>query len=118
MADRPEGTHTDERLAHLLDVERRLEARVREAEAAARARVVAAQEAARRAGVERSAGFDSAARLEEEADLDRHAAALREIAQESAARVARLSAVTGDALERLAMQAVAVVLSVDDGGAP
>jgi hypothetical protein len=118
MVDRPEGTHTDERLARLLDVERRLESAAREAETAARSRVAAAREAAQRARLERSTGLESSARTEERLDLDHHAAALREIAQESAARVARLSAIAGDALEGLARHAVAVVLSTDAGGAP
>jgi hypothetical protein len=118
MVDRPEGPHTDERLSRLLDVEHRIEARIRQAEAVAQARVAAAREASRRAGHERSADFDAAARAEAAADLERHAAALRAIQQESAASTERLASVTGDALERLARRAVAIVLDPQEGAPP
>jgi hypothetical protein len=118
MADRPEPPHTDDRLARLLDVERRLETRVRQAEASAVARVAAAREAAQRAGQARGADFEANALAEEQDDLQRHAAALRDIATESAARIAHLSAITGADLERLALRAVAVVLSGEEATSP
>lgn len=108
MAHPPEATRIDERLARLLEVERSLEARVRAAEAAATARVAEAREAARHA--ERG-DLETAARTEEKEDLDCHAAEQSQIAQESAARIARLSAVTDAVVDWLARRTVAAVLA-------
>ncbi len=100
----------DEGLTRLLEVERGLEARVREAEAAARSRIDAARESARRAAQERGGDSEALGRAEEKADLERHAAALREICAERDARLALLGGISGEALETLARRAVALVL--------
>jgi hypothetical protein len=110
MADQVEAPPADESLARLLEVERGLEARVRDAEAAARSRVDAARESARRAAQERGAGFAAVARAEEKADLERHAAALRDIDAQRNARLALLAGICGETLETLAQRAVAIVL--------
>ncbi len=108
----------DERLARLLEVERRLEARVRAAEDAGKARIAAAREQARRAEQERDAGLETAARAEEGVELERHAAELRKIATEAGARVARLAAVPQSEVDRLASLAVATVLAREGGSRP
>ena len=113
MPHRAEATPIDETLARLLDVERRLEARVRAAEELARARVAAA-----RAAGEDLPGRDAeldAARAEEEEERARHGAALEGIAAETAERVAHLSAVPESVVERLARGVVASVLQGDTG---
>lgn len=118
MADRVEAPRTDENLARLLEVERGLEARVRDAEAAARSRVEAARESARRAAQERGADFETEARAEEMADLERHAAALRDIGAERDARLALLASISGEALEALAQRAVELVLGSEEAASP
>ena len=115
MSHRPQVTRIDDRLARLLEVERRLEARVRDAEEAARAQVSAAHERAHRAQEDHGAELDAATRAEENEDLGRHAAELRRIAEEGAACVARLSAVPDPEIDRLATRAVATVLATEEG---
>jgi len=108
----------DEGLTRLLEVERGLEARVRDAEAAARSRVDAARESARRVALERGSDFEAASRAEEKADLARHAATLREIGAERDARLALLASISGEALETLAQRAVELVLGEEEAASP
>ncbi len=108
----------DEGLTRLLEVERGLEELVRDAEAAARSRVDAARESARRIAQERGADFAAVARAEEKADLERHAASLRDIGTERDARLALLGDISGEALETLAQRAVAIVLGEEEGASP
>lgn len=91
---------------------------MKDAEAAARGRVDAARESARRAAQERGADFETVARTEEGADLERHAAALRDIGAERDARLALLASISGEALEALAQRAVEIVLGSQEGAAP
>jgi len=118
MTHRPEATPTDDGLEGLLQVERRLDALVQEAERRARARVDAAREAARRDEKERGDGVEAMARAEEAAELERHAEQLRQIAADGVARVGRLSAVAGSVVEQLALRAVAAVLARKEAGRP
>lgn len=118
MADRAEAPRVDERLTRLLEVERRLEARVRDAEAAARSGVEAARAAAAQVAHERGKDFDVQARSEEAADVERHAAALRDIAAERDARLALLAGISGERLEGLALRAVAIVLGEEEAPSP
>jgi multidrug resistance efflux pump len=113
-----EATDTDERLARLLEIERRLEARVRDAEEQARARVDGARNAAQQAKPDDSALLEATARTEEDAELARHAAELARIAAEGAAHVARLSSIPGTTIERLALRAIATVLAKEEAGRP
>jgi hypothetical protein len=101
----------DERLGVLLEVERKLEERVREREAAVRAQVDAARAALREAqtGV---IELEEAALAEAQADESAHAAALALINQEHHAAVAAFERVTGETVERLARR----VLSRAMGG--
>jgi len=99
-----EATDTDERLARLLEIERRLEARVRDAEEQARARVDGARNAAQQAKPDDSALLEATARTEEDAELARH--------------VARLSSIPGTTIERLALRAIATVLAKEEAGRP
>jgi hypothetical protein len=118
MADRVEAPRMDEGLTRLLEVERGLEARVRDAEAAARSRIDAARESARRAAQQRGSDFEAVARAEEKADLERHAAALRDIGAERDARLALLAGISGETLETLARRAVAIVLGSEEAASP
>jgi len=110
MTHPSEGTRVDERLERLLQVERDLEARVRSADEAALAEVAAAREAAQRAERERGGSLEAAERADEEADLEQHAVKLRQITEESAARVARLAGTSESVVDELARRAVATVL--------
>ena len=91
---------------------------MRDAEAAARRRVEAARETARRAAQERGADFETVARAEEKADLEHHAAALRDIGAERDARLALLASISGEALEALAQRAVELVLGSEEAASP
>ena len=100
----------DDRLARLLEVERDLEARVREAESAARARVEAVRQAATLGSARRLAEIHEAAQEEERADGERHAAELANIEAEAAAELRRLSSLTDEIIERLALRVYAHVV--------
>lgn len=110
-AARGEGPPLDERLARLLEVERRIEARLREAEEGARRRVDEARAASGRAAEQAQSEIDAAARDEEQADLERHAAELLRVETESAARVRALSALPEAVVEGLARDVVAAVVA-------
>jgi len=114
MAHHPEAEPVDERLARLLEVERRLEARVADAEGRATARVAAARDAAQRGKGARGAPLDEALRSEQAEELDRHEAELARIRQECASRVAHLAALPESFVDTLARRAVAGV--VESGG--
>ena len=118
MTHRPEGTLTDERLARLVQVEDRLEAKVRQAERVAEAQVESAREAARSLERERLVQVDAAARAEEDADLERHAEQLAQIAMEGAARVARWSNMSEAMVDGLARRAVAILLAREGARSP
>jgi hypothetical protein len=105
------GERIDEKLARLLEVERGLEARVRETEVAAAARVAEAREAARGVERDRETDVEATARAEADVDIERGATERRRIAEEGAARVALLSTVPESVLDRLARRAVAAVLA-------
>ena len=92
----------DERLETLLDTERRLEARVKAAERAARERIDAARAAFDASDDRRAAEVEAAAHAERDADERRTAEALREIEARSAAAVSRASSLDDATIERLA----------------
>lgn len=104
----------DANLEGLLDVERRLEARVREAEHRATARAQAAREAADRVDGERREVLERDALREEQEDLEVHARALADIAREADDTARRLDSASDAALDRAARAAYAALL---DGGA-
>jgi len=106
----------DARLERLLEVERELEARVRQAEDTASAQVEAARAVAQRAERERGGNLEAAAQSEEAADLERHAVQLRGIAEESAALQRRLSTISESLVDGLARRAVARVLAREGVG--
>jgi uncharacterized membrane protein YqiK len=118
MIHPPQAKPTDERLARLLQVERDLEARAKAAEVAARAEIAAAQERARRIELDGHADLEAQARAEETADLQAHAEQLRRIAEEGAARVAHLSAIPAEVVERLAVRAVSALAAREEGRRP
>jgi len=93
---------TDARLESLLEVERRLEARVRAAETRATERVSAAREAVQRLDDEMRVALEEEARQEEQRDVEAHARELRSIGEQREAVVARLESVPDAVVERLA----------------
>ena len=107
---------SDARLENLLEVERELEARTRDAEHRAKARIEAAREAARRLDGELRDATEGHAGREEQQDLEAHAARLARIASESETRLARLASAASSQVERLALLAYAEVIS--GGGSP
>lgn len=107
----PPDTRIDERLARLLEVERRVEARVRVAEEGARARVEAAREASSRAEAAGREALEAACALEEREDRARHAETMRRLAAEGEASLAGLSTPTRERVERLARRALALVVA-------
>ena len=102
----------DDGLERLLEVELRLDARVRVAEEEARAMVDAARVAAQRIDGEQREEAEAAAGAEERADLERHAIELATVVREGAARVAALAAVPDAEVSRLAAAALALVTGV------
>jgi hypothetical protein len=118
MDHRSEGARVDEKLARLLEVERGLEARVREAEEAAAARVAAARKDALGVEGDRETDVEATARAEAAADVERNGVERRRIEEEGAARVALLAAVPGAVVDRLARRAVAAVLAREEAGRP
>jgi len=114
MSRPPPPSATDARLENLLDVERRLEARVRDAEKAATERVAAAREEARRDGDDTRAALADAAARDERDDLAAHATAIEQMDREADAYVARLAATPETVVERLARVAYARLIG---GGA-
>lgn len=105
----------DERLQSLLATEQRLEARLREAEVAAAARLQAARHALTNAEHEALSSLDELLREEERVDQAAHEAALRSIEEERAAALEQLTRVDDAALERLAKK---VLARITEGGEP
>jgi hypothetical protein len=101
----------DERLGVLLEVEQKLEERVRQREASAREQVESARAALREAQ-SRVIELEEAALAEEQADESTHAAALASILQEHHAALAAFERVSDETVERLARR----VLSRAMGG--
>lgn len=113
------ATPIDERLASLLETEQRLEARLREAEVAAAARLKTAREALLHAEEEALAALDEQVAKEEQEDAAAHEAALRAIEAERNAALTRLGSVTDDEIDRLARKVLARIIAHDGkGGAP
>jgi hypothetical protein len=110
MPHRSEATRIDARLARLLDVEQRLEARVRACEQGANARVAAARASAERAEAEARAEIEIAAANEAREEETKHEAAIHGLQDESRARVALLEDLADDAIDRLAQRAMDVLL--------
>jgi len=102
---------SDAGLESLLEIERRLEARVRAAEVSATERIAAAREATRRLDGELREAIEAEARDEEEATLRAHEDALRRVAAESEARIAVLAAVPEATVERLARRVLGAVIA-------
>ena len=113
MKDKAAGA--DDRLERLLEVERRLEARVHAAEAEARASVEAARAAAQTVDGADQADVEAAALAAERADLERHAGELARIVDEGGARVTALRAVSDAEILRLATKALAIVAGTEGG---
>jgi hypothetical protein len=102
----------DDGLERLLDVEERLEARVRAADVEARASVEAARAEVQSTDGKQREEEEAMARAEERADLERHAAELASIVREGAACVTGLRAVPDAEVLRLAHEALALVAGV------
>ena len=111
---RIDGPHADEKLERLLDVERRLEQRVRDAEREARERVDEARAASDKAAADGRAQLEATAREEERADLERHAREVERIDASSVARVRALAELSDAYVDRLARGALARLAA--DGG--
>lgn len=105
----------DDRLERLLEVERRLEARVHAAEAEARASVEAARAAAQEVDGADQADVEAAALAAERVDLERHTVEVARIVDEGAARVTALRAVSDADVLRLATKALAIVAGTEGG---
>jgi len=118
MAHGAESTHTDERLTRLVEIERRLEARVQQAEVSALARVEAARDEVRATAGCGLTDVEATGRDEEAIELALHASTVERIAAEAASHAARLSAVPDAELERLALRAVSLVLDAGEAGDP
>lgn len=110
MKDKAAGV--DDGLERLLEVEQRLDARVRAAEAEGRATVEAARVQAESIDGKQREEAEAAARAEEAADLERHAVELASVVREGAACVAALHAVPDEEVLRLARKALARVAGV------
>lgn len=106
-------TRIDERLARLLEVERRVEARVRAAEQEARARVATAQEAVRRAGDDGREALEAAWVLEDAQARACHAETMRRLETEGEASLVGLAAPSPERIERLARRALELVVRSD-----
>jgi hypothetical protein len=114
----PAPERVDDRLTRLLDVERRLELRVQAAERDARERLEAVRAAAQRTSELRMAELQEAARQQEQADLDRHAAELARVEAEGAEHLRRLSSLSDETVERLAARVYARVIGRQGRGGP
>lgn len=102
MAQQLTQHRMDERLAVLLEVERKLEARVQQRDATAREKVEAAR-ALLAAAVEGPVpGLEDLAHAEAQADEAAHAAALTEITREHRAAVAAFEDVSDQRVDELA----------------
>jgi membrane protein involved in colicin uptake len=114
-------TRIDERLARLLEVERRVEAQVRAAEQEARARVAAARAAVRRADDDGREALEAAWALEDAEARARHAETMRRLEAEGEASLAGLATPSPERIERLAWRALDLVVHSDtrsDGRPP
>ena len=114
MTSTPTAQPIDERLGQLLDVERRLEASLREAEREAAASVEAARARAGHQAQAQSAALEDLARAEEEVELTAHRAVLEELRVAAQARCRALAAVDGARVEQLAHEAL--LFAIDGAG--
>jgi hypothetical protein len=105
----------DARLENLLEVERRLEARVRAAEEASAARVAAARTTAQQATDARRDALEAEAQEQERQDLEAHARELADAAHRSELAVQRLAAIPDAEVERLAR---AIYVQIIAGSGP
>ena len=110
----PPSPPVDERLETLLQIEQRLESRVRDAEEDARRRIAVAGAEAARVGDAESDALREAMQREEESDRARLLEELARVEAESAAAVERASRLSEGDVERLARGVYARVV----GGEP
>jgi hypothetical protein len=106
MAQQHPQHRMDERLAVLLEVERKLEARVQQREGAARAKVEAARALLADALEGPAPELEDLARAEALADEVAHAAALTEITRAHRAAVATFEQVSDERVDELARRAL------------
>lgn len=104
------GPRVDATLGRLFDVERQIEDRLREAEREAAHRIEDARASSEQSVAESRSVLEAALREAEKEDLDRHAEALRRIERERQARLRALSSVPDAEVERLAREALTIVL--------
>ncbi len=116
--DRSETARVDEGLGRLLEVERRLEARVRDAERRARDLVESARADSRRAADAARDALATAVHAEEQADRLRHDRELERIAAESAAAIEALASLSEASVDRLAQRVLDALLAPDEEAAP
>lgn len=102
MTRTPSISETDANLTRLLDVERRLEERLRAAEVEATAQVEAARAALQRAAAEAEQLVEAEAARAEASARAEHQAALQVVEAGRTTARSRLAAVSGDELDRLA----------------
>ena len=107
MAKQPTEHRMDERLAVLLEVEQKLEARVQQREAATREKLEAARAALLAAQEGKSLDLEEAAEAEARADEAAHAAALAVVTSEQQAALARFENVSDEVVEQLARRVLA-----------
>lgn len=106
----------DQRLERLLQIEHRLEEKIRAAEAEAVARVESARAEVDAARQREAAALEVATLEQERADLEAHAATLERIAAESAAAKKTLTSISDVVVERLAREAIARAISLEERG--
>ena len=114
MAHKATQGRIDDRLARLLAVEERLEARLSEAEHAAAQLVLAMREELERTREKDRAEFEAMVQAEERADEEAHRRELDALAVANAAELEALGGVPDDVVERLARRAVSAAI----GGSP
>jgi hypothetical protein len=100
----------DEKLTRLLEIERRLEDRLREAEREGRRRVESTRAAAEQVAAAGKTQLEQATREEERADLDAHARELGRLETEGAERVKRWAACADADVDRLAREALKMLI--------
>ncbi|MCC7380292.1 MAG: hypothetical protein IT384_00570 [Deltaproteobacteria bacterium] len=104
----------DQRLERLLEIEHRLEETIRVAEAEAAARVASARADVDAARQREATALEVATLEQERADLETHAAALERIAADSAAAQKTLTAIPDAVIERLAREAIARAIGLEE----
>jgi hypothetical protein len=105
----------DASLARLFDFERGIEDRLRDAEREAARRIEEARASSKQSTSDMRAALDVALREAEKADLDRHSEALNRIEADRQSRAVALSALDEADIDRLARDALAIVLDADGG---